>query len=80
MKRSASRPSASDIAAEIVRRANAGHTIPPYVIRLSRPPTQSEQLQLLAARLERRPVVIMPHKCATVQEWLERYGDLSQIA
>ena len=71
MKRAARRGiSAQDIAIEIVRRANAGHTIPPYVIRVSRPPTRGEQLQLLAARLERRPIVIMPHKCARVDEWL----------
>jgi hypothetical protein len=33
-----------------------------------------EQLQLLAARLERRPIVIMPHKCASVDDWIEQYG------
>jgi hypothetical protein len=27
-------------------------------------------MQLLAARLERRPIVIMPHKCKTVEEWI----------
>jgi len=26
----------------------------------------------MAARLERRPIV-MPHKCKTVEEWLGRY-------
>jgi hypothetical protein len=44
-----------------------------YVLRLARPPTFQERLQLMAARLQRRPVVIMPHKCATADEWLERY-------
>ena len=33
-------------------------------------------MQLLAARLERRPIVIMPHKCKTMEEWLARYGEL----
>jgi len=65
------RPSAHDIAAEIMRRANTSH-----VVRLSRPRTLSEQLQLMAARLDRRPIVIMPHKCKTVEEWLEQYGSM----
>jgi hypothetical protein len=34
-------------------------------------------LALAAARLQRRPVVIMAHKCASVEEWLERYGQLA---
>jgi hypothetical protein len=48
------------------------------VVRLSDPPTPTEQLQLLAARLERRPIAIMPHKCETVEEWIQRYGNLAQ--
>ena len=67
----APRRSLQDIAAEIVRRAPASS-----VIRLSTPPTPDERLQLLAARLQRRPFVVMPHKCKTVDEWLERYGEL----
>ena len=65
-----------DLATEIIRRAatNDGH--PRNVIRLSKPPTLAEQLQLMAARLERRPIVIMPHKCKTVDEWLHRYDEL----
>jgi len=63
------KPAAHDIAAEIIRRAKGS-----YVVRLSRPPTLSEQLQLMAAQLERRPIVIMPHKCKTVDEWLEQYA------
>jgi hypothetical protein len=47
-----------------------------YVIRLSDPPTPTEQLQLIAARLERRPIAVMPHKCKTVTEWLQRYGTM----
>jgi hypothetical protein len=34
----------------------------------------NERLQLMAAGLERRPIVIMPHKCNIVEEWLEQYG------
>ena len=67
----AARRSLQDIAAEIVRRMPASS-----VIRLSSPPTPEERLQLLAARLQRRPFVIMPHKCATVDEWMARYGSL----
>lgn len=63
------RPHLRDIAAEILRRVPASS-----VVRLSQPPTPDERLQLLAARLERRPIVIMPHKCKTADEWLERYG------
>ena len=71
-------PTPHDIAAEIVRRVTAANaeTGGGYVVRLSDPPTPTERLQLLAARLERRPIVIMPHKCKTVEEWLERYGRL----
>ena len=68
------RPKPHDIAAEIIRRSavdGGGH-----VVRVSTPPTWHERLQLLAARLERRPIVIMPHKCKTVDEWLERYGGM----
>ena len=65
----AARRSLQDIAAEIVRRMPASS-----VIRLSRPRTPEERLQLLAARLERRPIVIMPHKCKTVEEWVARYA------
>jgi hypothetical protein len=67
----AARRTLQDIAAEIVRRVPSSS-----VIRLSTPPTLEERLQLLAARLERRPIVIMPHKCATVDEWIARYGGL----
>jgi len=34
-----------------------------------------ERLELIAARLERRPIVIVPHKCANVDEWFARYGE-----
>jgi hypothetical protein len=69
-----------DIAAEIVRRVASMNTEPGggYVVRLSKPPTARERMQLLAAHLERRPIVIMPHKCKTMEEWAARYGDLTQ--
>jgi hypothetical protein len=69
-------PSPRDIAAEILRRvaeANAS-TGGGYVVRLSDPPTPQERLQVLAAHLERRPIVIMPHKSKTVEEWMARYA------
>ena len=69
---------AHDVAAEIVRcvaEVNA-KTGGGYVVRLSDPPTPGERLQLMAARLERRPIAIMPHKCKTVHEWIQRCGHL----
>jgi hypothetical protein len=69
------RPSATDIAAEIVRRTNGVDGRPRYVIRLSDPPTCQERLQLIAAQLQRTPVAIMPHKY-TMEEWIARYGPL----
>jgi hypothetical protein len=71
--RSRGRPSAPDIAAEIVRRVNGSESRPPYVIRLSDPPTCRERLQLIAAQLQRTPIAIMPHKCS-MDEWIARYG------
>jgi hypothetical protein len=72
-----SRADAQDIAAEIIRRA-AGNgddaCMTAYVLRLAHPPTFQERLQLMAARLQRRPIVIMAHKCDTTDEWLGRYG------
>jgi hypothetical protein len=64
---------AHDLGAEIIRRAGvpAGTS---NVVRLSQPPTVQEQMQLMAARLERRPIVIMPRKCASVEEWMARYA------
>jgi hypothetical protein len=65
---------AHDIAGEIIRRAATEDGRPRYVIRLSKPPTLTEQLQLMAARLERRPIVILPHKCKSVEEWVHQYA------
>jgi hypothetical protein len=70
------RPEIRDVAAEIIRRvgeANA-QTGGGYVVRLSHSPTPQERLQLLAARLQGRPITIMPHRCRTVEEWLEQYA------
>ena len=59
-----------ELAAEALRRS--AHDS--YVIRLSPTPTASERLLLLSARLQRKPVVIMPARCSSVEEWLARYS------
>ena len=71
-------PSPRDIAAEIIRRVYSvnAESCGGYVVRVSDPPTPQERLQRLAAHLERRPIVIMPHKCRSIEEWLARYGEL----
>jgi hypothetical protein len=72
-----SRADAQDIAAEIIRRAIGNgddRCMTAYVLRLAHPPTFQERLQLMAARLQRRPIVIMAHKCDATDEWLGRYG------
>jgi hypothetical protein len=66
-----------DVAAEIIRRANGPDGRPPYVIRLSEPPTPAERMQLIAARLTRTAFAVMPHRCETADEWLEKYGRLA---
>ena len=71
-------PTPREIAAEIIRRAAGPDGSKSYVIRLSDPPTPGERLQLIAARLERRPIVILPHKCKTMEEWLARYGHIDR--
>jgi hypothetical protein len=70
-------PDPRALAAEIIDRVMIdchGERRLPYVIRLSTPPTARERLQLLAVRLQRSPVVIMPHKCKTTLEWIEQYS------
>lgn len=65
-----------ELAEEIVRRANAagrGGAVG-YVVRLSDPPAPSELLQLAACRILGRQIAIMPAVCASVEEWVERYG------
>jgi hypothetical protein len=68
------RPSARDLAEEIAHRALEGRADLPYVVSLSDPPTPNEQLLLAARRLMRRQIAIMPTKCETVEEWVERYA------
>ena len=67
-------------ALEIVRRealrSGRGIRAVLSLIRVSDPPTQSENLLLAALRLLRSPHVIMPHPCATFDEWLARYAPL----
>jgi hypothetical protein len=58
------------LVAEIVRRSGESS-----VVRLSDPPSAAERLQLLAARLQGRPVAIVPASYATVEEWLRRYAE-----
>ena len=72
-------PSPRDIAAEIVRRVSSANVVSGggYVVRLSDPPTPKERLQVLAAHLERRAIVIMPHKCQSIGQWVARYSDVT---
>jgi hypothetical protein len=58
-----------ELAAEIIRRAGGI-----CIIRLSDPPTSLQRLQLAGARLQGSPIAIMPVRCRTVDEWLERYA------
>jgi hypothetical protein len=65
-------------ALEIVRREalRSGRSLRAVLtlVRVSDPPTRSEQLLLSAVRLLRSPHAIMPHPCATAEEWLARYA------
>jgi hypothetical protein len=80
-KRVASKANAQDVAAEIIRRVRAGTANSdspcglPYVVHLSDPPTAEERLQLAACRLMRQPIVIVPGKCLTIEEWVKKYGE-----
>ena len=67
------RPDVRDIAAAIVQRAPKGH-----VVQLSEPPTLEQRVHLMAARIERRPIVIMGPKCLSMDEWITRYGSLKE--
>jgi hypothetical protein len=75
------RVDARAVAAEIIWRAarlarprSDANDFVPYVIRLSDPPTVPEKLQLVASRILRRPIAIMPAKCLSVGEWIARFG------
>lgn len=78
--RSIQLPSPRELAHEIARRIaeRAGSMKPAegpiYVVRISNPITALERLQLAAARLARQPIAVVPHPCATMEEWLARYG------
>ena len=80
-RRVASKANAQDVAAEIIRRVRAGTANSdspsglPYVVHLSAPPTAEERLQLAACRLMRQPIVIVPGKCLTIEEWVKKYGE-----
>jgi hypothetical protein len=43
-----------------------------YVVSVSDPPTSDELAELARARAEGRCVAILPHKCATAEEWLSK--------
>jgi hypothetical protein len=65
-------------ALEIVRREalRSGRDVRSVLslVRVSTPPTPSERLLLAAVRVLRSPHAIMPHPCATAEEWLARYA------
>src|ERR1043165_1553107 len=63
-----------DVAAQIIRRTAEQDGRASRVVRVSYPPTIHERLQLMAARLARRPIVAMPHKCKTAEDWLAGYA------
>ena len=45
-----------------------------YVLRVSSPPTQREQLQITVALMQGAAVVVVPQRCGTIEEWLARYS------
>jgi hypothetical protein len=61
------------LAGEIIRRTNAANSFS-QVIHLHEPPEATERLQLAAARILRQTVAIVPAKCGTLEEWLQRYA------
>jgi hypothetical protein len=65
-----SRPSAAELAAEIVRRSGL---VDQRVILLSDPPTPEERLQLLAASLQGIPIMVADRYEMTLDEWVARY-------
>ena len=49
---------------------------PPYVIQVSDPMTPADRAAIAAVAAVAavgRPVVVVPHKCETVEEWAARY-------
>jgi hypothetical protein len=61
------------LAGEIIRRTNAANSFS-QVIHLHDPPEPRERLQLAAARILRQTIAIVPAKCASIEEWLQRYA------
>jgi len=65
-------------ALEIVRREALGSGRPLRavlsLVRVSHPPTPREELLLAAVHLLRSPHAIMPHPCATMDQWRKRYA------
>lgn len=59
-------------------RASAGGELP-YVIHLSEPPTAEERLHLAVCRLMQQPIVLVPGKCLTIEEWVHRYASQSSV-
>ena len=45
-----------------------------YVVHVSKPPTASELAEIELARIEGRAIVVLPHVCKTVDEWLASVG------
>jgi len=80
-RRAASKANVQDVAAEIIRRVGAGTANSDgrgglrYVVHISEPPTAEERLQLAACRLLGQPIVIVPGKCLTTEEWVRKYGE-----
>ena len=78
MQQSAGPTEQQAAALEIVRREalRSGRSLRAVLslVRVSDPPTKSEQLLLSALRLLQSPHAIMPHECKGIEEWLARYG------
>jgi len=45
-----------------------------YVISCSDPPIADELSEILVAKAEGRRIAIVPRVCATVAEWIAKYG------
>jgi hypothetical protein len=49
---------------------------PPYVVRVSDPTTPADRAAIAAAG---RPIVVLPHKCSSTEEWSARYSSKGMI-
>ena len=45
-----------------------------YAIHCSDPPTSDELSEISRAKVESRRVAMLPRVCATVEEWIAKYG------